>query len=316
MYIMSDTGYKIVDSFGNVIDIIGVFSTKSASTLADASNAYYSGGGTINVLNKFELYSSAGLGHPLQTNSIGYTIINKDICKYYTPVYYDISGAVNQTISIPSWAKKMAFVIQSKGGKNGTSVTGGKTFYANGTSGRGNPGGSQYYKIGGNITTILPAGVTFVFTRIIDPYAVAGKFYRTTPSYTGGSGLGGTCYVGTYTINTSNRATAVTYVSNAGTAGYLQFNDSLTCKVTVPNGTDGGNATTTANGTNATGSSSAATLSGSYIIGTSYSGSISGSGFNLNPSITTNYPIPTGVSFTNNGGPGEKEAHIIYWFLL
>jgi hypothetical protein len=142
-----------------------------------------------------------------------------------------------------------------------------------------------------------------------------GKFYRST-SYTGGSGSGGTCYVGTYTINTSNRATAMAYVSNTGTTSYLQFNETTNSnRVTIPNGNNGANATTSANGTNATNSSSA-TLSGTYISGTSYSGSISGSGFSLNPSITTSYPIPTGVSFTNNGGPGGQDAHIIYWFLL
>jgi hypothetical protein len=314
------TGYTFKATNGTYYDLNEVFSTAASSASVASANPFKTGAST-NVLNQFELYSSAGSGHPLQTNLVGYKLGVVDISKYYTPKYYDITGEVNQTITIPPWANKMAFVIQSKGGSSGTNVTGSRTYYASGSAGHGMSG--IYYDIRGyGLTSRLPAGITFDRTRFLGTNFSRrsfGKYYRTTSSYTGGSGLGGTCYVGTYTINTSNRATAVTYVSNTGTTSYLQFNEPTNSnKVTVPNGTNGGNATTSANGTNATGASASVTLLGtpSYISGTSYSGTSTNSGFNLNPSITTSYPIPTGVSFTNNGGPAGQEAHIIYWFLL
>ena len=324
---MAATGYKIIDLNNNYIDISGVFSTKFTSAATVASANPYKSGGTTNVLNQFELYSSTGLGHPLQSNLIGYKINNIDITKYYTPIYNNITGEVSQTINIPAWVKKVAFIIQSKGGNNGTSAISPATLYkSNAYTVVATPGNDPVVEWPGGAFGPGAWSAAYYFvktTNAVTANASAGwprhgKLYKKGVTYSGGAGSGGTCYVGAYTINTSNKATAVTYVSNTGTIGYLQFNEPTNSnRVTVPNGNNGGNATTSANGTAAS-ASSAATLSGtpSYITGTSYSGTTVNSGFALNPSITTSHPIPTGVSFTNKGGPGAKEAQIIYWFLI
>jgi hypothetical protein len=143
--------------------------------------------------------------------------------------------------------------------------------------------------------------------------------YKSSVTYTGGTGSGGSCHAGVFTIPTTGRPTAFTYTSNNGSSSYMQFNDSNTSKVTVPNGNTGGNASTSANGTNA-GNSSAVTFvnAGAFSnTGTSYLGTTAGSGYANNTSaITTSFPIPSSASFANLGGPGGQGAYMIYWFLL
>jgi len=329
---MTDIGYKIKGSTETLFDIGGVFSTKAASTLASANTPYYktdNNGVSVVSMNQFELYSSAGTGHPLQSNLIGYKINNIDITKYYTPIYNNIAGPVNQTITIPNWVKKVAFIIQAAGGNNGNNASTADSLYRSHVRvGVASPGGDPVVSGAGPSFVQGQWSLSYYFVKTTNAVSDnaggsvfrTGKLYKKGVTYSGGAGSGGTCFAGVYTINEGNRALNMTYVSNSTTvsASYLQFSDTNLNKVTVPNGNNGAAATTAGRGANGNDSTSA-TMSNtpivSYINGNSYIGKPNSSGFSLNPTITTGFPLPPSVSFANYGGPG-RVAQIIYWFLL
>ena len=322
---MSITQYKIKRSDGNYYDISGVFSTKTSSAITVASSNPYKYSTTTNILNNFEVYSSTGSGHPLQTKETGYKINNVDISKYYTPYYSFISGFIIPTsIPIPNWASKVSFIIQAAGGSKGSNSTGSRTQLYDPVTKRANFSNSAYFRNGNQIYPTANQSFTTYYSNYpsmsINVYK--GKLYQKGTTYTGGNGSGGTCYLGTYSINDTPRSSGMTYTSN-GSTSYLQFNDISNSSVTVPNGTTGGNATSSQNGTNG-GQSSDATIvnsgkfSGKSYPGISYSTSTDNSGYSTIPLTEKNsYPLPTSAStsFTVQGKSAQP-AFFIYWFLI
>ena len=314
---MSITNYKIKGYDGNYYDISGVFSNKTSAVTVASTNPYkYST--TTNILNNFEIYSDSGAGHPLQTNVTGYKINNIDISKYYTPYYGVKDGSQTQSsIPIPNWASKVSFIIQAAGGINGSNSTGSQQIVYNIAYHRYTMSGFNHY-----YTPYPTVNQSFVTTKNLSSgawgFRKQGKIYnKASTSYTGGAGSGGTCYAGTYTINNTNRPSGMTYTSNNGSTSYLQFNDiTNNSTVTVPNGTTGGNATSTQNGAPGGTSPIVTFINSSYFpSGNSYTSSTTTSGYSQNPTINNTHPLPTSASFTGRGG-STQTAFFIYWFLI
>ena len=343
---MSDTGFKYKDT-----DLVNIFSVATdVSSNVVTINNYYTNGKVTKILNNFEVYSNSGDGIPIKINSIGYSIKNIDITNYYYPIYRILSGSISATvIQIPSWCNNIAFIIQSAGGLGGSSLTfvgGPGTFIR--YAWRSAPN-NQYYAVSVNFRanyTIRyghapPSANEFmvnsgrVLSNYYNKYGYRSGVYSKYTTYAGGGGQGGTCYFGNYSITnavTANlgRATAMTYTSDINSRCVLQFNDSNFSNIIVPNGTVGGDATTSGKGTNASNSSPAPTISGSAISGKTHFGNLSKSGFSQNSSINTNgtYSITplSDVSFNlqstigsaliNSGAPGDNtNAYFIYYFL-
>ena len=317
---MSITQYKIKRSDGNYYDISGVFSTKTSSAITVASSNPYKYSTTTNILNNFEVYSSTGDGHPLQTSVTGYKINNIDISYYYTPYYSFISGIITPTsITIPNWASKVSFIIQAAGGSKGSNSTGSRTLLYNVTK-RANVSNTAYFRNGNQIYPTANQSFTYYSnyaSMSINVYK--GRLYQKGTTYTGGNGSGGTCYAGTYTINNTNRPSGMTYINNNGLTSYLQFNDiTNNSTVTVPNGTTGGNATSSQNGLFGGSSLTSTFVNSSYFSGNSYITSTTNSGYStLTPTQKNSYPLPTSAStsFTVQGNSAQP-AFFIYWFLI
>ena len=319
---MSITQYKIKGSDNNYYDISGVFSTKTSSAITVASTNPYKYSTTTNILNNFEVYSSSGAGHPLQTNETGYKIYNIDISKYYTPYYNFIPGINNQpSIPIPNWASKVSFIIQAAGGSKGSNSTGSRTLLYQPVTLRVGYSNSVFFYNNNQIYPTANQSFTYYSNyNSMSIYIYKGKLYQKGTTYTGGNGSGGTCYAGTYTINNTNRPSGMTYINNNGLTSYLQFNDitNNNSRVTVPNGTTGGNATSTQNGLFGGSSLTSTFVNSSYFSGNSYITSTTNSGYStLTTTIKNSYPLPTSAStsFTVQGNSAQP-AFFIYWFLI
>jgi len=339
---MSDTGFKYKST-----DIVNIFAKDVSSNVVTINN-YYTNDEVTKILNNFEVYSNSGDGIPIKINSIGYSIKNIDITNYYYPIYKILSGSVSSTtIEIPSWCNNIAFIIQSAGGLRGSALTflgGPGTFirYAWKTNvNKATYAVSVHQRV--NYTNRYghapPSANEFIIkTGIVNfslKYGIRYSVYSKYTTYVGGSGQGGTCYFGNYSITNAvaanfGRATAMTYSSDISSRCVLQFNDSNSSNIIVPNGAQGGNATENGIGTNASNTSPDVIVSGSCISGKPYFGNLTKSGFSQNSVLNTNgtYSIKTlsnvsfnlqstiGGNLTNSGAPlNNTNAYFIYYFL-
>jgi hypothetical protein len=273
-----------------------------------------------NILNNFEIYSSSGGGHPLQSNTTGYKYKNTDIAKYLMPLHYSISGAVGasstaSTITIPRWASSIAFIIQAPKGNTGanwTSTVRGTTVYISSVD----FGGGLAYTNGNELT--LSANQTVIQTSP----ATAGRTYSigyVTTRYYGGSASNGSVYFGKYTISESNRPSTMNYVCpNIGYgASILAINDNinnLNSTINVPGGNNGTNATSGGNGTSGAipnvGTLTTNNLS-LFSLNNTFAGSYYNSGYAANSnSIINNYSYSSSITMNNTNGT------LIYWFLI
>jgi hypothetical protein len=186
------------------------------------------------------------------------------------------------------------------------------------------------------ISTISSAVTTtkYTYTYANGPYTVYG-----------GTGAGGNCYCGVYSIPTTNRPNTMTYNPYESGVSKVTFNDTTNSSaysaVTVFNGAAGGNATSGiiyGNGaagvnSNVVGLNNDSKFSGSTAVVTtsrgSYKGTSSGSPFSLNKTaINTAMGFPPDFNFTssstgkNYGNPGpSSETYgnagiFVYFFLL
>lgn len=339
---MSDTGFKY-----KATDLVNIFSTDVSSNVTNI-NDYYKNGEVTKILNNFEVYSNDGDGIPITINSIGYSIKNIDITKYYYPRYKILSGIVSTTvIEIPDWCNNIAFIIQSAGGLSGNPLTflGGPGTFINYAWKSANNVALAFKKsvnLRANYTPHQPpsANEFMVYSgRVLSKYYLKYGYrwsvYSKYTTYVGGNGQGGTCFFGNYSITNAvtaklDRATAMTYTSDINSRCVLQFNDKNFSNIIVPNGAVGGDATTSGNGTNASNTSPAPIISGSAISGKTHLGNLSKSGFSQNSGINANgtYSIKTasdlsfnlqstiGSALINSGAPGgNTNAYFIYYFL-
>jgi hypothetical protein len=338
---MSDTGFKYKST-----DIVNIFAKDVSSNVVTINN-YYTNSEVTKILNNFEVYSNSGGGIPIKINSIGYSIKNIDITNYYYPIYKILSGSVSSTaIEIPSWCNNIAFIIQSAGGLRGSALTflgGPGTFVQNiyRKASQVNAAGFNGWYRSVNFRALVAGVYSAANYSIKNVVAVVGKTYRKGDlyskytTYVAGSGQGGTCYFGNYSITNAvaanfGRATAMTYSSDISSRCVLQFNDSNSSNIIVPNGAQGGNATENGIGTNASNTSPDVIVSGSCISGKTYFGNLTKSGFSQNSVLNADgtYSINTlsnvsfnlqstiGGNLTNSGAPlNNTNAYFIYYFL-
>jgi len=273
-----------------------------------------------NILNNFEIYSSSGEGHPLQSNTTGYKYKNKDIAKYLMPLHYSISGAVGvgstaSTITIPRWASSIAFIIQAPKGNTGanwTSTVRGATVYFIAPE----MGGGEVYPGGAPVN--LSANQILIETSPATNRRTYGIGYMTTRYY-GGSASWGSVYFGKYTISESNRPSTMNYVCpNIGYgASILQINDNINnvnSTINVPGGNNATSATSGGNGTSGAipniGTLTTNNLS-LFSLNNTFAGGYSNSGYAANSnSIINNY------SYSSNITMNDANGTLIYWFLI
>lgn len=175
---------------------------------------------------------------------------------------------------------------------------------------------------------------------------VSGKVTITTVTYTyangpytatGGTGAGGNCYCGVYSIPTTNRPSTMTYKHNESGVSKVTFNDTTNSStysaVTVYNGANGGNATVSpivGNGAAGTNNNVVGIINESKFSGTSivtsdrgsYKGTSSGSPFLSNETaikaamgISSNFSFVSTTTSRNYGSEGH-DGVFIYFFLL
>ena len=172
--------------------------------------------------------------------------------------YLDFTATTGSTVSIPSWCKKVQYVIQNPGTSSSSTTTEGR--YSTYTRRYTMPG-------------LMEPGYTRYtsFTVGVGETVIVYYYNNFVPgSTTITNGTGGSCVYGTYN-NSSNSANAIT-VMNTDSSRYIQFND------TSSSNTNSGSTLLTRTLQNGSGTNPGSSLVTTFPVGASNISAIYGAG--------------------------------------